>query len=123
MRDILIVLSGFIAGIVAWFPCGIGLAAHRYNLGGAKIKSTNRWVLLAMRTFGSFSVVGRIIYVLIMLVWLCVFFGSMLVPMLVAKILGMPEASESVGYAIYANFFVAAVAFIAGPALWRKVAL
>jgi hypothetical protein len=123
MREIFVVVSGLLAGIVAWFPCMIGLAAHRYKLGGAQIKSSNRWVQLGTRAPGSFSSLGRIVFVLVMLIWLCIFFAAMTVPMLVAKALGVPEASPSIGYAIYANMLVAAIAFFAGPAIWRRLAL
>jgi hypothetical protein len=123
MRDLLIVTSGFLAGAVAWFPCAIGLAAHRYKLGGAQIRSTNRWILLGTRAPGSFSALGRIAFVLAVLVWLFIFFGAMIFPGLVARALGAPDASPSIGHAIYANMLAAAVAFFTGPAIWRRLAL
>lgn len=123
MRDLLVVLSGLLAGVVAWFPCGVGLAAHRYKLGGAQIRSRNRWVQLGTRSPGSFSLAGRVAFAVLVLAWLLVFFGCMAVPMVVANALGLPEASQSIGYAIYANMFAAMVGFLAGPAIWRRVAL
>lgn len=123
MREALIVISGLLAGFVQWFPCGVGLAAHRYKLGGAVIRSTNKWVLLGVQPPGSYSILGKLGFVALMFVWLLVFFGAMFVPLLIAKLLEVPEASPFVGYAIYANFFMAIVAFAAGPAIWRRIAL
>jgi uncharacterized membrane protein len=123
MREILVVVSGLLAGVVVWLPCAVGLAAHRYKVGGAQIKSSNPWVLLSTRAPGSFSPLGRIVFILVMLVWLGIFFGSMAAPMLAARVLGVPEASPSIEYALYANMVVAAVAFFAGPAIWRRLAL
>jgi len=123
VREILVVVSGLLAGLVAWLPCAVGLAAHRYKLGGAEIKTTNRWVLLGTRSPGSFSVMGRILFIVGMLIWLGVFFGAMAAPMLVAKVVGVPSNSPSIGHALYANMFVAAVAFVSGPAIWRRLAL
>lgn len=34
MHEALVVVSGLLTGIVQWVPCGGGLAAYRYNLGG-----------------------------------------------------------------------------------------
>ena len=121
--ELLVVFSGVIAGLVAWLPCGIGLAAHRYKLGGAVVRSTNKWVLLGVRDPSSFSAIGRIAFVISILAWLCIFFGAMAVPAFVARVLGVSQSSPFVGYAIFANFAVAVVAFIAGPAIWRRVAL
>ena len=123
MSEALIVISGLLAGLVQWLPCGVGLAAHRYKLGGAVIRSSNKWVLLGVRPPSSFSTFGKLGFFALMLVWLFVFFGAMLVPMLIAKLLDVPEASPFVGYAIYANFFMAIVAFGLGPAIWRRIAL
>ena len=123
MPEILVIVSGFVAGMVAWLPCGVGLAAHRYKLGGAQTRSSNRWVLLGTRSPGSFSALGRVAFILAVLVWLAVFFGAMAAPMLIAKFLEVPSASPSIGYAIYANIFVAVVAFFGGPAIWRRLAL
>ena len=104
-------------------PCSVGLAAHRYKLGGAQIRSNNRWILLGIRAPGSFSVLGRIAFALLMLVWLSIFFGATVIPVFVAKALGLSEDAPSIEYAIYANMLVAAIAFIFGPAIWRKLAL
>jgi len=123
MLELIVVVSGLLAGVVAWVPCGVGLAAHRYKLGGSQIKSRNRWVLLGTRAPGSFSALGRIVFILVMLSWMCIFFGALAVPMLLAKALGIPNDSPSIGYAIYANMLAAAIAFLAGPAVWRRVAL
>lgn len=123
MHEVVVIASGLLAGAVAWLPCAVGLAAHRCKLGGAQIKSSNRWVLLGTRSPGSFSVLGRIAFLLAMLIWLGIFFGAMTVPVLVARYLEVPQASPSIGYAIYANMFVAAVSFFAGPYIWRRLAL
>ncbi|WP_211474912.1 hypothetical protein [Collimonas humicola] len=123
MYEALVVLSGLIAGCVQWLPCGIGLAAHRYKLGGAIIKSTNKWILLGARPTSSFSTLGQVGFAVLMLSWLCVFFGAMAIPAFVARFLGVPEASPFVLYAIYANFFIAVVSFVSGPAIWRRLAL
>nr|WP_316643377.1 hypothetical protein [uncultured Roseateles sp.] len=123
MRAVLVVVSGLLAGVIAWFPCAVGLAAYRYKLGGAQIRSNNRWVLLGTCSPSSFSVIGRIGFIVAMLVWLCIFFGAMGVPVLVARALGIPETSPFIGYAIYANMLVAAVSFLIGPAIWRRIAL
>ena len=123
VMELLVVFSGVIAGVFAWIPCGISVAAHRYKLGGAVIRSTNRWVLLAVREPSSFSAIGRIAFFILLLAWLCIFFGAMVVPALVARVLGVTQSSPFIGYAIFANFAVAVVAFIAGPAIWRRVAL
>lgn len=123
MREALIVISGLLAGFVQWFPCGVGLAAHRYKLGGAMIRSTNKWVLLGAQPPSSYSILGKICFFALMFVWLFVFFGAMVVPVLIAKLLDVPETSPFVDYAIYANFFMAIVAFAMGPAIWRRIAL
>jgi hypothetical protein len=123
MHEAFVVISGLLVGVVQWFPCGIGLAAHRYKLGGAVIRSTNKWVLLGARPPGSYSILGKLGFFALMLVWLFVFFGSIVVPALIAKLLEVPEASPFVGYAIYANFLMAIVAFAVGPAIWRRIAL
>lgn len=123
MHEVLVVVSGLLAGFVQWVPCGVGLAAHRYKLGGAVIKSTNRWVQLAACPPGSYSPLGKLGFVALMLIWLVVFFGAMAIPALVAKLLQVPEASPSVMYAIYGNFLIGAVAFVSGPAIWRRLAL
>jgi hypothetical protein len=123
MREALVILSGFFAGLVQWLPCGVGLAAHRYKLGGAVIRSTNPWVLLGTRHPNSFSFLGKIGFVAVMLVWSCIFFGSMVVPALVAELLGMSKDSPFILYAIYANLSVAVFAFFFGPAIWRRLAL
>lgn len=56
MHEALVVVSGLLTGIVQWVPCGGGLAAYRYNLGGASDKkfqyvgsasSHSSWQLLA----------------------------------------------------------------------------
>src|SRR4051812_32584628 len=107
MREALIVLSGLAAGLVQWLPCGVGLAAHRYKLGGAEIRSTNRWVLLAARDPNTFSGLGKIGFVALMIIWVCLFFALMVVPSLVARLLGVPEGSPFVMYGIYANFSIA----------------
>ncbi len=98
MLELLVVVSGLLAGVIAWFLYAVGLAAHRYKLGGAQIRSNNRLVLLGTRSPSSFSVIGRIGFIVAMLVWLCVFFGAMGVPVLVARALGIPEASPFIGY-------------------------
>ncbi|WP_234086325.1 hypothetical protein [Azonexus sp. R2A61] len=123
MREALVVVSGLLAGVVLWIPFGVGLAAHRYKLGGAILKSTNKWVLLAAAPPGSYSLLGKLGFVVLVLIWLVVFFGAMAIPALVAKLLQVPEASPSVMYAVYANLLIGAVAFIAGPAIWRRLAL
>jgi hypothetical protein len=123
MPEIFVVLSGLVAGVIAWLPCTVGLAAHRYKLGGAQIRSKNRWVLLGTRSPGRFSASGRIVFVLVMCIWLCIFFGAMALPFLAANALGVPEESPSIGYAINANMLVAVVSFFAGRSIWRRLAL
>ena len=121
--ELLVVLSGVLAGAVAWLPCGVGLAAHRYKQGGAIIKSTNKLVLLGTREPGSFSILGRVVFFFAVLGWLGIFFGAMVVPGLVAKVLGVSQSSPFVGYAVFANFAMAALSFVCGPVIWRKLAL
>ena len=116
-------LSGFLGGVVAWFPIGVGLAAHRYKVGGAVVRSNNSWVLLGVRSPATFSTFGRIFFAVVVLGWLCVFFGAMVLPGLVARVLGVPQTSSSIGYAIAGNFGIAGVAFALGPVIWRKLAL
>ena len=123
MHEALVVVSGLLAGVVQWVPCGVGLAAYRYNRGGAAIKSSNMWVQLAASPPGSYSLLGKLVFVALMLTWLVVFFGAMAVPTLVAKLLQVPDASHSIMYATYANFLVGAVAFVVGPAIWRRLSL
>ena len=116
------ILSGLIAGAVAWFSFGVGLAAHRYNLGGAAVNSTNKWILLVTRRPDSFSFLGRVVFVLAMLTWTLIFFSAFVVPLQVARILAISEASSSIAYALYAYFGMAAVGFVLGPTIWRKLA-
>ena len=114
MSETLIVLSGLFAGLIQWFPCGIGLAAHRYKLGGAVVRSTNSFISLSSRSPRNFSVLGRLGFLLLMLAWFCVFFGAMAIPTLVAKALEIPPSSPFVQYALYANLLMAIVAFLVG---------
>lgn len=123
VHDAVVVASGVVAGAISWFPCGIGIAAHRYKLGGAQLRSTNRWVQLSVRDTNSFSALGKVVFLLSMLIWLCVFFGAFAVPMFAAKALGMPEDAPSIGYALFANMLVAVTAFLTGPTIWRRLAL
>ena len=123
MSEALIVLSGLFAGLIQWIPCGIGLAAHRYKLGGAVVRSTNTFVSLGSRSPRSFSAFGQLGFLILMLAWLCVFFGAMAVPTFVAKALEVQPSSPFVLYALYANMLMAVVAFLAGPAIWRRIAL
>lgn len=123
MSEALIVISGFFAGLIQWLPCGIGLAAHRYKLGGAVVRSTNRFVSLSSRSPRSLSALGQFGFLLLVLAWLCVFFGAMAVPTFVAKAFDIHSSSPFVLYALYANMLMAVVAFLAGPAIWRRIAL
>lgn len=90
---------------------------------GAVIKNSNMWVQLAVTPPGSYSLLGKLVFVALMLNWFVVFFGAMAVPTLVAKLLQVPEASHSIMYATYANLLVGAVAFVLGPVMWRRLAL
>jgi hypothetical protein len=87
------------------------------------VRSTNTFVSLGSRSPLSFSALGQLGFLLLMLVWLCVFFGAMAVPTLVAKLLEIQPSSPFVLYAFYANMLMAVVAFSAGPAIWRRIAL
>lgn len=122
MAEALVILSGLIAGAIAWFPCGVGLAAHRYKLGAAVVNSTNKWILLGIRRPDSFPFLGRVAFVLAMLIWALIFFSAFVVPVKVARVLGVFEASPSIGYALCAYFGMAVVAFVLGPSIWRKLA-
>ena len=121
--DSLIVFTGLLGGMIAWFPCGVGLAAHRYKLGGEVVRSTNRWLLLGLRSPATFSALGQLAFVLIVLLWMCIFLGALLAPVFIAQALEAPDASPSIGYAIYANIVVATISFLLGPPIWRKIAL
>lgn len=123
MSEALIVISGLLAGVIQWLPCGIGLAAHRYKLGGAVVRSTNTFVSLGTRSPRSFSALGQLGFLMLMVVWLCIFFGAMAVPTLVARLLEVQPSSPFVLYGLYANMLMAVVAFLAGPAIWRRIAL
>lgn len=122
MREYLVVLSGLVAGFVQWFPCGIGIAAHRYKLGGFIVSSNNKWVQLSAQFPEGFSPIGKLIFLIVMLLWIAIFFGALAIPILVAKFLNVPEDSPFVNYAIYSNFLMAVIAFAAGPAIWRRLA-
>lgn len=122
MSELFVFLSGFLGGVIAWFPCGIGVAASRYQLGGAVITSNNKWVQLAVRPVASFSIPGQVVYLLVVLSWICIFFGGLALPAIIARVLHVPLTSPSLERGIYANFVMAAVAFFAGPAIWRKAA-
>ncbi len=123
MTEGLVFLSGIVGGVIAWLPCSIGVAAQRYQLGGAVIRSRNKWVLLAVRPTATYSIPGQMVFLLVMLSWAGIFFGALVLPAIVARVLEVPLTSLSLKYAIYANFVTAIVAMLAGPAIWRKVAL
>ena len=122
MSELMVVFSGFLSGAIMWLPCSIGIAAHRYELGGAILRSTNRWVLLSLRPPRSFSILGRLVFALCILAWFVVFLGAATIPFVVADTLGVPDSSSSIGYAILANLVAAAACFIVGRFIWRKVA-
>jgi hypothetical protein len=122
MSELLVIISGVVAGIVMWLPCGVGISAHRHTVAGVPLRSTNNFVLLVAQPPKSFSILGRIAFALIMLTWMCIFFGAAIVPGFVAQVLGLPSSSSSIGYALLANLVVAVVCFFVGNAVWRKVA-
>jgi hypothetical protein len=99
------------------------LAAHRYHLGGAIVNSRNKLVLLPTRRFESFSFLGRIGFMLVMLVWTLIFFGAFAIPLQVALFLKISKASPSISYSFCAFFGTAVVALVLGPSIWRKLAL
>lgn len=86
------------------------------------MSSTNKWILLGTRRPDSFSSLGRVAFLLAMLIWTLVFFSAFVVPIQVARVLGISEASPSIGYALCAFFGMAVVAFVLGSSIWRKLA-
>ncbi len=122
MEQVIVILSGVLSGLVMWVPFGIGISAHRHAVAGIPIQSTNSLVIAAAGRPGNYSALGRVIFVLIMLVWVCIFFSAIFLPVFVAKLLGVPENSEIIGYGISANLFMTIVGFIFGKFIWRRVA-
>lgn len=86
------------------------------------MNNANKWILLITRRPASFSFLGRVVFVLAMLIWTLIFFSTLVVPVQVARILAISEASSSIAYALYAYFGMAAVGFVLGPTIWRKLA-
>ncbi len=122
MEHTIVILSGVFSGLVMWLPFGIGLAAHRHTQAGIPVHSANALVTLFSRRPDSYSMVGRLVFMATMLAWLFIFFSAMLLPAFVANLFGLPSDSQVIGYAFYANLFMAVVGFVCGHVIWRKMA-
>jgi len=122
MEIALLLFVAFISGVAAWLPCGVGLAAHRFALSGAVVRSKSKFILYLSRPPKSLSPLARLLFLLVMAVWCAVFFSLLGSTLFVAGRLGVAESHPVIPYALGLHFFVAALSLIAGHFLWRKVA-
>ena len=122
VTDYLLTFSGALFGLIVGIPCGIGLSGHRHLVAGVPVRSENWFVVLVSRPPKNFPIGGRIAFVAVMLCWLCIFFGAILAPAIVARFIGLPDDSPIIGNALLVELIVGFFSVWAGHFIWNRMA-
>lgn len=119
MSTFLIIFAGIVAGLLIGIPFGISICTTRHMDAGVPIQSTNRFVRLCVRPTASYSLAGKILFMLIMLVWICIFFGGIGAPVIMARLLGV-ETHPAIKFGISVELLVGILSAFLAHNIWRK---